>query len=98
MLTVWLLPWLRLPGVLLPGWPVLPRPDALLVRESVVLLRLPRLVVPPMLAMALLRVLRRLAVILSVRQSVFPPNIRKAPIAFGWRTFCAHCWCTGVIG
>lgn len=77
VLTVWLLPWLWLPGVLLAGWPLWLGPDAVLVRESVVLLRLPWLVLPRMLAIALLRVLRRLAVILWVRQCVLPPKISE---------------------
>ena len=47
-------------------WPLL------LVRERVILLRLPRLVLPRMPAIALLWVPRWLAVILWVRQCVFP--------------------------
>ena len=76
LLTVRLLPWLSwLPGVLLADWPLLLGPSALLVREIVVLLWVPRLVLPRMLANALLWVLRWLAVIPWVRQFVFPPNI-----------------------
>ena len=44
LLTVWLLPWL-----LLAGWPLLLGPGALLVRERVVLLRLPWLTLPRIL-------------------------------------------------
>jgi hypothetical protein len=75
LLTVWLLPWLSwLPRVLLADWPLLLGPRALLVRERVVLVRVPRLVLPRMLAIALLLVLRlrRLAEILRVRQFVSP--------------------------
>jgi hypothetical protein len=75
LLRAWLLPWLWLPGVLLADWPLLLGTSALLVREIVVLLWVPRLVLPRMLANALLWVLRWLAVILWVRQFVFPPNI-----------------------
>ena len=97
LLTVRLLPWLWLPGVLLAHWPLLLGPCALLVRERVVLVRGPRLVLPRMSAIALLRVLRWPTVILWVRQFVSPQNISKAPIASGWLTYYARCRCTGVM-
>lgn len=77
LLRVWLLPWLWLPGVLLADWPLRLRPSALLVREIVVLLWVPRLVLPRMRANALLWVLRWLAVILWVRQFVFPQILQR---------------------
>jgi hypothetical protein len=76
LLTVWLLPRLWLPRLLRADWPLLLGPGALLVCERVVLLRAPRLVLPRMSAIALLRVLRWLAVILWMRQFVFPPNLK----------------------
>ena len=99
LLRVWLPPWLWFPRVLLAGWPRLLGPGVLHVRERVVLLRVPRLVLPRGLARALLRVLGPwwLAVILRVRQFVFPPKHLKAPIAFRWLTCCARCRCTGVM-
>jgi hypothetical protein len=100
LLTVWLLPWLSwLPGVLLADWPLLLGSCARLVRERVVLVQVPRLVLPRMLAIALLRVfgLSWLAEILRVRQFVFPPSIGKAPIASVWLTCCARWRCTGVM-
>ena len=77
LLTAWLLPWLWLPGVLLADWLLLRGRCALLVCERVVLVRVRRLVLPRMSAIALLRVFRWLAVILWVRQSVFPPKFER---------------------
>jgi hypothetical protein len=53
LLTVWLLPWLWLPGILLADWALLLGPCPLLVRERVVLVRVPRLALPQMLTIAL---------------------------------------------
>ena len=80
LLAVRLLPWLSwLPGVLLADWPLLLGPCALLVRERVALVRVRRLILPRMLAIALLRVfgLSWLAEILRIRQFVFPPSLKR---------------------